>query len=107
MQKTYHRDHIEDPVNVDAAMEDDVVSILSRPLEDDIIDEKKWLLDDFWMLQIAFDGLEKSVEQQKKALVDRLKAEFERAFAAEVTELSKYIGDLKSTIVSLQAKVNK
>ncbi len=101
MQKTYHRDHIEDPVIVDAAVEDDVVSSLSRPLEDDIIDDKKWLLDDFWMLQIAFDGLEKSVEQQKKALVDRLKAEFEGAFTVEVTELSKYIGELKSTMVSL------
>ncbi len=47
------------------------------------------------------------MEQQKKALVDRLKAEFERAFAVEVTELSKYIGELKSIIVSLQAKGNK
>jgi hypothetical protein len=39
---------------------------------------------------------------QKKALVDRLKAEFKRAFTMEVNQLSKYIGELKSTITSLQ-----
>jgi hypothetical protein len=39
---------------------------------------------------------------QKKALVDRLKAEFKRAFTMEVNELLKYIGELKSTITSLQ-----
>ncbi len=99
--------NIEDPVIVDATVEDDGISILSQLFEDDVIDDEKMLLDDFRTLQIAFDGLEKSVEQQKKALVDRLKAEFERSFAVEVTELSKYIGELKSTIASLQAKVNK
>jgi ABC-type phosphate transport system auxiliary subunit len=99
--------NIEDPVIVDATFEDDGISILSQPFEDDIIDDEKMLLDDFQTLQIAFDGLEKSVEQQKKALVDQLKAEFERAFAVEVTELSQYIGELKSTIASPQAKVNK
>ena len=73
--------NIEDPVIVDATVEDDGISILSQPFEDDVIDDEKILLDDFRTLQIAFDGLEKSVEQQKKALVDRLKAEFERSFA--------------------------
>ncbi len=60
------RDNIEDPVIVDAAIEDDGISILSQPLNDDVIDDEKMLLDDFWTSQIAFDGLEKSVEQQKK-----------------------------------------
>jgi hypothetical protein len=46
IQKTYHRDHIEDQVIVDAAVEDDGISILSQPLEDDVIDDEKMLLDD-------------------------------------------------------------
>jgi hypothetical protein len=45
--------NIEDPVIVDAAVEDDDISILSQPFEDDIIDDEKMLLDIFRTLQIA------------------------------------------------------
>jgi hypothetical protein len=50
------RDNIEDPVIVDAAVEDDGISILSQLFGDDVIGNEKMLLDDFQTLKIALMG---------------------------------------------------
>jgi hypothetical protein len=76
-------------------------------------DDEVLLLDDFRMLQAAFDGVQQllkerdtHVAEEKQEFISSFKSSIRERLEAELVSVASYVNELKGTIDSLRGKVN-